>query len=54
MQAVLAKAVEAYRRQRVLEATNLDYESLHADAAAWKEVQEERAAWDSTLADSEM
>jgi predicted transcriptional regulator len=51
MQAVLAKAIEAYRRQRVLEATNVAYERLHVNAAAWSEVQEERAAWDATLAD---
>lgn len=51
MQAVLAKAVEAYRRQRILEATNETYAALRSDAAAWRSVQEERAAWDPTLAD---
>lgn len=53
MQTVLAKAVEAYRRQRVLEATNEAYAALREDVAAWRSVQEERTAWDSALADGQ-
>jgi predicted transcriptional regulator len=51
MQTVLARAVEAYRRQRVLESTNEAYAALRADPDAWRTVQEERAAWDAALAD---
>ena len=51
MQAVLTKAVEAYRRQCILEETNVAYATLRADPQAWSEEQEERAAWDATLAD---
>jgi len=51
MQEVLAKAVEAYRRQRLLEQTNKAYGALRRDADAWEMLQEERAAWDVTLAD---
>ena len=48
---VLAKAVEAYRRQTFLEALNGDFAALRADPEAWKEELTERAAWDNTLAD---
>ena len=48
---VLAKAVEAYRRQTFLEALNGDFAALRADSRAWKEELMERAAWDNTLAD---
>lgn len=51
VQEVLAKAVELYRRHRVLEATNAGYAALRADAAQWREVEEERALWEGTLAD---
>ncbi len=51
MQQVLAKAVEAYRRQRILEQTNAAYAVLRSDQQMWQEVLDERAAWDVTLAD---
>ncbi len=51
MQDVLAKAVEAYRRQRFLEDANADYERLRADPAAWAEELAERKLWDATLLD---
>ncbi len=51
MQQVLAKAVKAYRRQRVLELTNAAYAELRADPQAWREILDERAEWDGTLAD---
>lgn len=51
MQEVLAKAVEVYRRQLMLEQTNAAYAALRADPNAWAEEQAERAAWDATLAD---
>ncbi len=51
MQQVLAKAVEAYRRQRILEQTNAAYAVLRSDQQMWQEVLDERAAWDVTLTD---
>ena len=51
MQDLLAKAVEAYRRQRMIELTNAAYAALRADPRQWEEELQERAAWDATLAD---
>ena len=51
MQDVLARAVELYRRERILEETNAAYAALRADPQHWQEEQQERAAWDATLAD---
>jgi hypothetical protein len=51
MQEVVELAVEQYRRQRLLAATNAAYAALQADPAAMREVREERAAWDVTLGD---
>jgi hypothetical protein len=45
------RAVELYRRQQVLEATNAAYAALRADSPAWQELEEERGIWDVTLAD---
>jgi len=51
MQEVLARAVEAYRRQRMLEETNAAYAALRSNPEAWREEQEERQAWEATLGD---
>lgn len=51
LQSVVAKAVEAYRRQRILERTNAAYAELRSNPGTWGELQEERAEWDDTLAD---
>lgn len=51
MQEVLARAVEAYRRQRILEETNAAYAALRNNPEAWREEQEERQAWEATLGD---
>jgi predicted transcriptional regulator len=51
MQSVLEEALEQYRRQQLLEATNAAYATLHADAEAWAELERERSDWDQTLAD---
>ena len=51
MQTTLHKAIETYRRQRFLEETNAAFQALRENPEAWKAEQEERAAWDSTLAD---
>jgi len=51
LQGVLARALEAYRRQRFLEQLNADYAALHADPAASAAYQAETAEWDATLSD---
>lgn len=51
MQEVLAQAIEAYRRQYILERTNAAYARLQSDPAAWQDEQDERQRWDVTLAD---
>jgi len=51
MQAILAKAVEMYRRQRFLEESNRAFEVLRAKPEAWKTEQAERETWDITLGD---
>lgn len=51
MQEILAQAVEQYRRQRLLAATNAAYAALRTDPAAWQQAKEEQAVWDVTLAD---
>jgi len=51
MQEVVERAVEQYRRQRLLAATNAAYAALQADPAALRALKEERAAWDVTLTD---
>ncbi|WP_406698171.1 toxin-antitoxin system protein [Singulisphaera sp. Ch08] len=51
MTEVLGKAIEEYRKKRFLEGLNADFAALREAPAAWAEEQEERAAWDATLAD---
>src|SRR5919198_5108748 len=51
MLALLDEAVETLRRQRFLEDVNAAYAALRADPRAWKAIEEERCAWDVTLAD---
>ena len=51
MQSVLAKAVEAYRRQQFLDEANDAYARLRQDPAGWEEEQSERCLWDAVLAD---
>lgn len=53
MQAILAKAIEAYRRERFLESANAAFEALRKDPKAWRREQEERAEWDATLSDAQ-
>lgn len=48
---ILAKAVEVYRRQYILERANMAYEAMRSDSDAWQEEERERSAWDATLAD---
>ena len=51
MQAIIATALESYRRERFLRAVDTGYAALREDAAGWTAVAEERAAWDAALMD---
>ena len=51
LQKVLERAVENYRRDRFFVELDAAYERLQADPAAWAEELEERALWETTLAD---
>jgi hypothetical protein len=51
MQDVLARAVEAYRRDHLLREINTAYAALRADPDAWREEQADRAIWEGTLTD---
>ncbi|HEU4792212.1 MAG TPA: hypothetical protein VFS96_01010 [Nitrolancea sp.] len=48
-QNIVARAVEAYRRQRILVRTNAAYSALRSDPRLWKEELEEREVWDITI-----
>ena len=52
MSVVLNKAVEAYRRQRILEQANAADAALRSDPKAWAEELAERREWETALADS--
>ncbi len=54
MQAILADAVESYRRHLILKKTNEAYAKLKADPGAWFGEQRERERWDHTLADGDV
>ncbi len=54
MQQVLAKAVEAFRRQRLLEQANAAFASLRAEPGAWASEQVERRDWEATLGDGQV
>jgi hypothetical protein len=49
---VLAKAVEAYQRQRFLKGLNADFAALRDNRPAWAEEQAERTAWGATIVDN--
>lgn len=51
MQSLLDDAIEAYRRERLLDETNAAFAALKRDPKAWKAELEERKAWDATLVD---
>ena len=51
MQQVIEEALELYRRQQLLKATNTAYATLREEKGAWEELEAERAAWDATLDD---
>jgi hypothetical protein len=51
MAEIVELAIEAYRRQRFVEAINAGYAELRADPEAWADYQGELGAWDVTLLD---
>jgi hypothetical protein len=51
MQEVTDRAVEEYRRKKMLEATKSAYTALRAVPETWKQIEQERAAWDATNLD---
>ncbi len=51
MQAMLEKAIEAYRRQSFLHELNSAYGALRRDPKKWLAIAQERSAWDATLGD---
>lgn len=51
MNAILEQAIEAYRRQWFLEQANEAYAALRNDPEAWREEQQEREIWETTLED---
>ncbi len=51
MHEVVEKAVEVYRRQRLLDGTNAAYAALRADPEAWQELQGERQVFDQPIGD---
>lgn len=52
-QSIVERALEAYRRLKLLEATNAAFAAWRADPAAWKEEVAEREVWDRASADGE-
>ena len=51
MTRLLDKAVDAYRRQQFLEATNAAFAALRRNPKLWEQEQKERQEWDATLDD---
>ena len=49
--ALLEAAVELYRRQLCLQATNAAYAALRSDPVAWAALQQEQASWEHTVGD---
>lgn len=53
MSEILGEAVQELRKNHLLKQTNDAYARLKESPALWQEELAERAAWDSTLADSD-
>jgi hypothetical protein len=51
MTKMLDRVVDAYQRQKLLEATNAAYAALRANPKAWEQELAERRLWDATLSD---
>lgn len=52
MQAALAQAIEELRRKMLIDETNQGFAALRQDPKAWKQEQDERALWETTLSDA--
>jgi predicted transcriptional regulator len=50
-QEVVDAALELYRRERLLYATNEAYAALREEAEAWDGLEAERREWDATVDD---
>ncbi len=50
-QEVVERALELYRREQLLEATNHAYAVLRENTVAWNDLVAERGEWDATLSD---
>jgi hypothetical protein len=48
---IIALAVERLRRHRVLASANAGFAAMKRDSAAWRDELEDRAGWETTLAD---
>jgi len=53
MQTILDLAIEAYRRQRILQEANAAFAALRNNPKAWKAELAERREWDATMADGQ-
>ena len=51
IQNVIEEAIEAFRRQRMIDAHNRAYAALRADPERWKAELAEREVWDEAVAD---
>lgn len=51
IQDIVEEAVEAFRRQRMLDQHNEAYAALKADPQRWQDELEERRGWDRATAD---
>lgn len=51
MQEIVDKAVEEYRRKKLLEATNVAYAALRLNPDTRTELEQERAEWDAANLD---
>ena len=50
-QEVVDAALELYRREQILYASNQAYAALREQPEAWESLEEERREWDATLDD---
>jgi len=51
MSAIVARAIESYRRQAFFKKASAEYAALRQDRKAWEELRQERRMWDATLSD---
>jgi molybdopterin synthase catalytic subunit len=51
IEVILAKAIESYRRQSLLNKANQAFAQLKKNPPVWQQELEERVAWETTLSD---